>query len=307
VNQAIGTPATFHHGPVQWPAIVVHGGAGDYRRAFQGGAEGAGIVEELVRGVDDALDAGWQVLEVGGEPLAAAVAAVSSFEQDGGFNAGRGSVPTTAGTVEMDAGVMDGAGQAGGVACISHHSAIHAAMAVHAMEEALLLVGPRADELAERAGVPTLTPLRTSGVADPTAFGADLSTHGTVGAVAVSADGRFGAATSTGGRGGQPPGRIGDSPIPGCGVWAQPDAAVSATGNGEAFILAGFSRLVAERHAAGLALPDALQAGLDAVAGYGGNGGGIALASDRTWVAGWSARAMAHGVRHAAGRLADIR
>jgi isoaspartyl peptidase/L-asparaginase-like protein (Ntn-hydrolase superfamily) len=85
-------------------------------------------------------------------------------------------------------------------------------------------------------------------------------------------------------------------------VWAAPGCAVSATGAGEAFVLAGFSRLVAEQRSDGLGLPDAMRAGLARVAGYGGHGGGIALADDGTWAGTYDTRAMARGVRHGGGR-----
>ncbi len=123
-----------------------------------------------------------------------------------------------------------------------------------------------------------------------------------MGAVAVTGAGRFAAATSTGGRRGQPPGRVGDTPIPGAGVWAEPGCAVSATGAGEAFVLAGFSRLVAARQGAGAPLGTALRLALAEVARFGGDGGGIALGRDRTWGAVFDTRAMARGVRHDGGR-----
>ena len=155
----------------------------------------------------------------------------------------------------------------------------------------LILAGPNADGFAALHGVPRLV------AGDP----AGLSDEGTVGAVAVGKDGRFAAASSTGGRAGQLPGRVGDTPIPGAGLWAQPGCAVSATGVGEAFVLAGFSRLVASRIESGEDLPLALRSGLEAVDACGGSGGGIALGPDRSWAAAFSTAAMARGVRHAAG------
>ncbi len=295
--------ADFHldHGPVSWPAIVVHGGAGTYDR---GDLEAAG----LEAGLGAALDAGWEALSGDGDPLAAVVSAIEALEQHGGFNAGRGSVPNTAGTVEMDAGLMDDTGRAGAVACITGHAPIRAAEAVLHRGGAILLAGPHADLFAEAAHVAPLRPLRARTVAstDPTPFAGERPRHGTVGAVAVSGDGRFAAGTSTGGRGGQLPGRVGDTPIPGAGVWAQPGCAVSATGTGEAFVLAGFGRLVGDRHAAGDALPVALRTALDAVAAYHGDGGGIALGADRTWAGAFTTRAMARGVRYGPRRQVTI-
>jgi isoaspartyl peptidase/L-asparaginase-like protein (Ntn-hydrolase superfamily) len=81
---------------------------------------------------------------------------------------------------------------------------------------------------------------------------------------------------------------------------------VSATGTGEAFVLAGFSRLVGARFAAGEDPVEALRFGLATVHGYGGNGGGIFLGSDHTWAAAFSTAAMARGVRHRAGRHTTV-
>lgn len=289
---------------MQWPAIVVHGGAGAYERLSDQPAR----ADRLARALGAALDAGWAVLDARGSALDASVAAVRVMEQDGEFNAGRGSVPTTAGTVEMDASVMDDTGRAGAVACLEGHSAVEAAHAVWAAPDAappggrtILLAGAGAERFAALAGAAALIPLRArpgGGVADPP----PLSPDGTVGAVAVTADGRFAGATSTGGRAGQPPGRVGDTPIPGAGVWAGPSGAVSATGAGEAFILAGFARLVAAGHAGGHPLDESMGEALEEVARYGGEGGGIALGRERTWVGAFDTRAMARGVRHVGGR-----
>lgn len=301
---------TLHldHGTLDWPAIVVHGGAGTYQRLTD---DTPGLSARLTASVDAAVDAGWEVLARpgdAGDPLVAVIAAVASLEADGGFNAGRGSVPTTGGSVEMDAGVMEQTGRSGAVACITGHSPVRAAEAVLSLGGPVLLAGPNADAFASSRGVPRLEPLHAGrgAVADPTPMEGPVSPEGTVGAVAVSADGRFAAATSTGGRSGQIPGRVGDTPIPGAGFWAQPGCAVSATGAGEAFLMAGFCRLVGVRHAAGDPLTGALSSALDAVAGYGGDGGGIALGRDRTWAAAFNTRGMARGVRHAGGRRSRL-
>lgn len=295
------------HGPVTWPAILVHGGAGAYERL-------AASDVALIGAIEAAVEVGWAILAGGtADPVAAVVAAVRYLEHDGGFNAGRGSVPATDGTVEMDAAVMDQSGRAGAVACVTRHSPILAAKAVFALGGPVLLAGPHADHFAASRGVPVIEPVhaRRESVADPPPLAEPLSTEGTVGAVAVSGDGRFAAATSTGGRSGQLPGRVGDTPIPGAGLWAEPGCALAATGAGEAFLVAGFSRLVAERHLAGERLDEALTAGLEAVQRYrgqggGGQGGGIALGRDRTWAAAFNTRAMARGLRHGAGRRSSV-
>lgn len=277
---------------MEWPALVVHGGAGTYARLV----ENPGLAPILERAMVSATDAGWDLLVSGSDPIAAVVAAIAYLEDHGAFNAGRGSLPNAEGGVEMDGAVMDGTGRAGGVACLGRHSAVKAAEALYRDGRALLLAGPQADAFAAASGLPEMIPLG----------GARVSEHGTVGAVAVSADGRMAAATSTGGRNDQPPGRVGDSPIPGAGLWADRHASIAATGYGEAFILAGFARVVAARAATGVDLGVALRAGLDAVAGYGGTGGGIALGAGRTWAAAYSTRAMARSLRHAGGSHATV-
>lgn len=283
-----------------WPAILVHGGAGTYARLFENGADTPSLLESLEQAIGEALDEGWRRLNEGDGALEAAVAAVQAMENHGGFNAGRGSVRNTAGDVEMDAAVMEGDGRAGTVACLQSHSPVRAAQAVLRDGKALILAGPNADLFAASAGVAELIPLPSAEPAD------QLSEQGTVGAVAVTADGRFAAATSTGGRAGQPPGRVGDTPIPGAGSWAAQNCAVAATGFGEAFVLAGFSRLVASQTVTGGDMGQALARGLEEVARFGGTGGGIALGPDATWAAAFSTKAMARGVRHAAGRMVTV-
>jgi isoaspartyl peptidase/L-asparaginase-like protein (Ntn-hydrolase superfamily) len=279
---------------VTWPALVVHGGAGRYAQLQAPGAEAAELARRVGASLEAAVDAGWPHLTGGDpDPVQAVVAAVAALEQDGGFNAGRGSVPTSSGAVEMDAAVVDDRGQAGGVACVTEHVPIKAAEAVFRLNGPVLLAGPNADRFAASMGTPTIGPI---GAEVP------LSTEGTVGAVAVTANGRFAAASSTGGRAGQLPGRVGDTPIPGAGLWAVDGCAVAATGAGEAFLLGGFSRAVAQHHMAGMPLPEALQISLLAVARYGGDGGAIALSADRTWAAVFDTAAMARSVRHAGGR-----
>ena len=102
---------------------------------------------------------------------------------------------------------------------------------------------------------------------------------GTVGAVARDRNGHLAAATSTGGRTAQVPGRIGDAPVPGAGTWAN-DAtvAISATGIGEAFLEVAFAHEIDARiRLAGATLEEACQSALAAVAVAGGDGGCIAL------------------------------
>ena len=116
----------------------------------------------------------------------------------------------------------------------------------------------------------------------------------------MTVDGHLAVATSTGGLEGKPPGRVGDSAIVGAGTWADDGTvAVSATGVGEAFILAGFAHRVDWLTRSGTDLSDALAAALDEVSRHNGSGGAIALVPSGRFVAMWGTRAMARGWRSA--------
>jgi isoaspartyl peptidase/L-asparaginase-like protein (Ntn-hydrolase superfamily) len=120
--------------------------------------------------------------------------------------------------------------------------------------------------------------------------------------VAADAEGRLAAATSTGGWPGQLPGRVGDSPIPGAGTWADNQTvALSATGAGEAFMLAGFGHLIDWMVRAGVDIEGASHAALDEVARRGGSGGAIVLAPDGRMTVLFNTPAMARGWRDASG------
>lgn len=288
------------------PAMVVHGGAGSFARPEAGG-HGREIA--CLRA---ALDAGWAVLAGGGRALEAVVEAVATLEDDGAFNAGRGSVATTEGTVENDAAVMDGAGVTAGAVCAARWPAspVRAARALAAAGDAVMLAGAGADRFAAGAGL-----ARREGAgggaqpaASPPTGGADLPAHlGTVGAVAVDVGAHLAAATSTGGRPGQRPGRVGDTPIIGAGTWARDDtAAVSATGTGEAFVLAGFGHRVDWELRAGAALDEAASAALASVESWGGYGGAILIDAAGDAVVIFDTPAMARGWRHSGGQMVEV-
>ncbi len=210
------------------PALIVHGGAG------ADPADGPG---ELREGIESAVDAGWAILGPGGRALDAVEAAVRVLEDHPRFNAGRGSVLTTAGTVEMDASIMDGDTlDNGAVACVSAvRNPITLARRILEDRGHSMFVGAGAVERARALGVP---------LCDPAALVTDRQRQrlapaqpGTVGAVAIDRFGTIVAGTSTGGRAGQLPGRVGDSPLIGCGTYAESTlGGVSCTGDGEATI-----------------------------------------------------------------------
>ena len=215
-------------------AIVVHGGAGkmpttEARR------------ERMRSGAAEAVEAGHAVLVAGGSALDAVEAAVTALEDDPAFNAGRGAALTEDGGVELDAAVMEGTGRAAGsVACLRGvRNPSRAARAVLGDGRHVMLVGEAAQAFARYAGL-ELCPeawFVTDVQRDALAGGAMGWAEGTVGAVARDAAGRLAAATSTGGTMGKRRGRVGDSPLIGCGTWADDStAAVSCTGDGEAII-----------------------------------------------------------------------
>jgi len=152
------------------------------------------------------------------------------------FNAGRGSVLTSDGTVEMDAAVMCGRTlRAGAVAAVTTvRNPVSLARAVMESSDHALLVGAGAEGLAAELGLERMDPEWFVTEAQRRRLARDAGdSRGTVGAVALDDQGRLAAATSTGGVRGQRPGRVGDSPLVGAGTFADAACAVSATGDGE--------------------------------------------------------------------------
>lgn len=221
-------------------AIIVHGGAGlvgEERHA------------RLREGVRRAAEAGDAVLASGGSALDAVVAAVRVLEDDPEFNAGTGSALTRDGTVETDASIMDGATQrVGAVAAVPDlGNAIALARAVLDAGEHVILSGPSAWEFAREVGIEPAKNLVTERARARLATKLNETSGGTVGAAARDQQGRFAAATSTGGIVGKRPGRIGDSPIAGAGTWADARCALSATGDGEAILRVALTKSIASR------------------------------------------------------------
>jgi beta-aspartyl-peptidase (threonine type) len=217
-------------------ALAIHGGAGAMPRRKMTPAASARYKAGLAR----ALEAGYQVLEKGGASLDAVCAAVVALEDSPLFNAGRGACYNTDEKHELDASVMDGATlRAGAVAAVSRiRNPVLAARAVMERSRHVLLVGRGAERFARMHGLPLVNESYFHTQARLTALRRKIEGHhGTVGAVALDANGNLAAATSTGGYTGKLPGRVGDSPIIGAGNYADNAAcAVSGTGLGEAFI-----------------------------------------------------------------------
>ncbi len=212
--------------PAFTPAIIVHGGAGPIKDES---------LPARLEGCKAAALAGWKILEEGGASLDAAEAAVVVLEDDPLFNAGTGSTLNSLGKVEMDAAIMDGASlRAGAVAAVSSiKNPIKLARRVMEDGRHVLLAGEGALMFARQIGFPECPP--ESLIVDRKRNRRD-SKHGTVGCVAFDSTGRLAVATSTGGIFNKLPGRVGDSPLIGCGTYADDYGAASCTGHGEAII-----------------------------------------------------------------------
>jgi beta-aspartyl-peptidase (threonine type) len=267
--------------------LAVHGGAGVLSR------EGN---EDFCRAaIDAALRAGYETLqESGSTSLDAVTAAICALEDAPCFNAGKGAAFTSDGRIELDASIMDGASRrAGAIACVTTvKNPIVAARMVMVRSDCVLLIGPAADDFAQREGAEIVAPeyfhtamrrkmleekLSRLGESSKLDAGARC---GTVGCVALDASGNLAAGTSTGGMTGKAPGRVGDSPIIGGGTIADnASCAVSATGDGEYFIRAvaahDIAALVEYR---GLSIAEAARIVIhDKIKPAGGEGGVIVL------------------------------
>jgi len=288
------------------PVLVIHGGAGATPRAEMTPERSRRVRAGLLC----ALRAGHAVLLDGGTSLAAVEQAVRVLEDDPLFNAGCGAVFTADATVELDASIMDGATRAAGsVACVQRiRNPVSAARTVMERSPHVLLVGPGAEAFAAAHGCELVAPghfhtqerLDALRKVQRAAAGTPLSErdrHGTVGAVALDVRGHLAAATSTGGRTNQLPGRVGDSPVIGAGTWADDRVAVSATGDGEIFLRCAAAHAVATRIAlAGEDVDTAARRVLaEGVAALGGTGGLIAVDRAGRWTMPFNTEGMYRG------------
>ncbi|WP_207431943.1 isoaspartyl peptidase/L-asparaginase family protein [Sabulibacter ruber] len=222
--------------------IAIHGGAENQSCEELGETKQAAYEQ----GLENALMAGWHVLKEGGSALDAVEAAVRSMENNPLFNAGKGGSPTSENTNEFDAAIMDGKTmKAGSVAGVKHvKNPITLAKTIMQESKHVMLCGPGAEEFARqhklelKSDAYFLTEEKEKALKEAQKEEATTG-HDTVGAIAMDMHGNLAAATSTGGLVNQLPGRVGDSPIVGSGVYANNEVcAVSCTGDGEGIMLA---------------------------------------------------------------------
>jgi beta-aspartyl-peptidase (threonine type) len=208
------------------PALIVHGGAGAVKDD---------TLPARLDGCKNAALAGWRLLERGGAALDAVEAAVIVLEDNPLFNAGTGSTLNCLGEVEMDAAIMEGnslrAGAVGAVQGIKNP--IQLARRVLEDGRHVLLVGEGASCFARQVGIREVPRESLIIQAERKRW---QEKHGTVGCVALDAAGTIAVGTSTGGIFNKLPGRVGDSPLLGCGTYADESGGVSCTGNGEAIV-----------------------------------------------------------------------
>jgi len=240
------------------PSLIVHGGAWDIPDE---------VVNTCKAGCERALAAGWSILNQGGSALDAVEAAVIVLEDDPVFDAGFGSHLTLDGHAECDAIVMDGATlRAGSVAALRRiRNPIRLARQVLENCPHMMLVAEGAERFALKQGLELCAPEDLIAETEHDAWlkcrnSKHAAAHhrgheqGTVGAVALDSNGRLFAATSTGGTCCKLPGRVGDSPLIGCGCYADAEVGgVSCTGYGEAIMKVVLAKTAADflRHPIG--------------------------------------------------------
>lgn len=303
--------------------LVIHGGAGTIDRTKMTPEK-----ERAYRdGLETALKVGWEILQRGGSALDATEASVRTLEDNPMFNAARGAVFTAAGTNELDASTMEGRTmRAGAVANVKHvkNPVMLARKLLDRSERPpgseprsgpVLMIGEGAEAFAKENGIELVDPKYfftqerwdslqklKKGQAEAAHSGkqyiiSDDERHGTVGAVALDAQGNLAASTSTGGMTNKPAGRIGDSPIIGAGTYAKnATCAVSCTGDGEYFIRAAVAHTVSDlMEFRGLNVGEAAETALQRAHELGGEGGLIAIDKDGKYALPFNSNGMYRG------------
>lgn len=261
------------------PIIVVHGGAGKWDQSRS---------QPAIEGVKKAAELGFEMLVKGESALDAVVEAVALMEDTGVFNAGKGSALNIEGNVEMEASVMDGKTlRAGAVGLLRDvKNPVRLARLVMEKSDHVFVVGEGAEKLAgifgiERIDAPSENQLKRyhlykqallegkydlPKLAELIKSYPEIFSLETVGAVALDKKGNVAAATSTGGIPLKLPGRIGDSPLIGCGTYADNQSgACSATGIGEIAIRLVLAKTVCDRMASGKSAQKAVEEAINLV------------------------------------------
>lgn len=229
------------------PIVVVHGGATSFEAKYH---------STIIKAVRAAAKAGICVLEKGGSSLDAAESSVWSLEETKLFTAGRGAEPNSEGDIELDAMIMDGTRlQSGAVMAV--RGVLHPiSLARYVLERTSnsQFVAAGAEKLYKKMIAEGYRKASKSGATQPAAIAQGCDT---VGSVVVDSHGHIAAASSTSGWSGKLPGRVGDSPIIGAGVYANDLAAASCTGKGEQILRIVMARMAVHFVEDGLSVTDA--------------------------------------------------
>lgn len=265
------------------PVIIVHGGAKEIS-ADKVAANQAGCLA--------AVEAGWDVLRRGGSAAAAVEAAICALESDQTFNSGFGSTMNSDGEVEADAAMMTGATLGWGAVAAVQGVRHPISVARKIMEDKpRFLVAESGERFALEHGLEMCAKedLVSQEQYQEWKSGAEvLDRPNTVGCVALDANGNLVAGTSTGGTTGQPQGRVGDTALVGCGLYADNQlGACSTTGDGESIIPVVLAKMAIDGLAGGIHPEQAAQRAIDTlVARVEGEAGCILL--DRQGRMGWA-------------------
>ncbi|MEN3045519.1 MAG: isoaspartyl peptidase/L-asparaginase family protein [Candidatus Hydrothermales bacterium] len=270
--------------------IIVHGGAGKHIDKIK-----------AREGVKIACERGFEVLKNGGSAVDAVCAAIVEMENNPYFNAGFGAALTATGNVELDASIMEGKSlKFGAVAAISNFkNPILIARKIMEKTDHVLLVGKGAEEFALLEGFKKENLISEEKLKlyyeflekEKKEFKKEMSKTwewirekygvfggSTVGACAVDESGNIVAGTSTGGIFFKLDGRVGDTPCPGCGTYANSVCAASATGLGEAIMRVILAKFICDRVSEGLPPSEACLRGIEILEKYtGGKAGVIAI------------------------------